>query len=96
MENDTKLTMGVSICTPFPQYKYDKFTLIQTFLDIEAMASNGQTMLHDDIKQHLPEIRRIAVKQLEQIRQPAPACYGLDDCSTYVLSRCPWRMTCGA
>lgn len=24
-----------------------------------------------------------------------PPCFGEDDCSTLVLSRCPWRIDCG-
>lgn len=26
---------------------------------------------------------------------PAPLCFGEDDCSTLVLSTCPWRIDCG-
>ena len=26
---------------------------------------------------------------------PAPPCFGEDDCSTLVLSTCPWRIDCG-
>jgi hypothetical protein len=27
--------------------------------------------------------------------QPAPSCFGHDDCSSLILSACPWRMDCG-
>ena len=28
-------------------------------------------------------------------KDPAPPCLGHDDCSTLVLSTCPWRIDCG-
>jgi hypothetical protein len=34
-------------------------------------------------------------QRIEEMRGPAPSCYGEDDCSTAALSTCPWRMTCG-
>jgi len=62
--------------------------LLQTLLNAEATLSN----LGDS--DGLP--RKQVSFQIEKLRDPvAPSCYGHDDCSTHILSMCPWRMTCG-
>lgn len=61
--------------------KFDKFDT-QTLLDHQATLSN---QLHD-VKE---ELRR----RTQDL--PKPPCFGEDDCSTEMLSRCPWRIDCG-
>lgn len=29
------------------------------------------------------------------MNEERPVCFGQDDCSTYMLSRCPWSKECG-
>lgn len=55
---------------------------IQELLDKEAKLSNE---------------RYEVIKQIKQLRgDTPPVCFGEDDCSTSILSRCPWRMDCGS
>lgn len=54
---------------------------IQDLLDREATVGNEQGRIHKRIK----ELRG----------NEAPVCWGEDDCSTSILSRCPWRIDCG-
>lgn len=64
-------------------------TELQDLLDREARLSNiglGNT----DERQEL--ITMIRLKRDDAHR---PDCFGLDDCSTMMLLRCPWRMDCG-
>ena len=56
-------------------------TEIQTLLDKEAQLSNRRYHILQQIKSMRGE-------------QP-PHCWGLDDCSTNMLSQCPWRTDCG-
>lgn len=57
---------------------------IQDLLDEEANLKNsGQ-----DAEYVINIIR-------ERRGNQAPICFGLDDCSTDFLIRCPWRMDCG-
>jgi hypothetical protein len=65
-------------------------TKLQDLLNEEALLSNtGQgdsrerAELHTIIRLMRDETRR-------------PHCFGEDDCSTIMLSQCPWRMDCGA
>jgi hypothetical protein len=61
---------------------------IQQLLNQEAgLANNGH--------EHSP-LRVIIWEEIRQRRGPyAPECFGHDDCSTLILSQCPWRMDCG-
>lgn len=55
---------------------------IQELLDKEAKLSNE---------------RYEVINQIKQLRgDTPPVCFGEDDCSTSILSRCPWRMDCGS
>jgi hypothetical protein len=65
-------------------------TKLQDLLDEEArLANNG----HDDSEER-KQIHTII--RLKRSEFPQPHCFGEDDCSTLMLSRCPWRMDCGA
>jgi hypothetical protein len=72
-------------------------TSIQVLLDAEAGISNvlSRYKLVNDASSDLKVIRTTLHRQIECLRGPAPGCYGQDDCSTHILSICPWRMTCG-
>lgn len=62
---------------------------LQQLLDQEADLSNtGQ----GDSDQRKKILTAIVLMRDESYR---PVCYGEDDCSTLMLSRCAWRMTCG-
>jgi hypothetical protein len=56
-------------------------TEIQTLLDKEANLSNR--------RYHI-------LQQIKSMRGTEPPhCWGFDDCSTMLLSQCPWRIDCG-
>ena len=76
----------------------NKDTPIQVLLDTEASISNVISCykIQDEAAAELAVIRATVVRQIECLRDPAPSCYGADDCSTACLSMCPWRMTCGS
>jgi hypothetical protein len=61
---------------------------LQEMLDKEAQLSNAGKGKSEERQQLLTAIR---LKRA----QPAPVCFGEDDCSTQILSTCPWRMDCG-
>ena len=62
---------------------------IQDLLDQEAyLSNNGQGDSDERKKIH-------TVIRLKR-EGPPPGCFGNDDCSTSILSRCPWRIDCGA
>jgi hypothetical protein len=63
---------------------------IQGLLNEEAKMSNkGMNKEHP--------FRKIILEEIRQLRgTEAPACFGHDDCSTIVLSQCPFRMDCGS
>jgi hypothetical protein len=61
---------------------------IQDLLDKEAMLSNTGKGDSKDRKQIHTIIR---LKRMG----PEPVCFGYDDCSTIILSMCPWRIDCG-
>lgn len=62
---------------------------IQELLDKEAKICN--TLGADDPERlEIHKLIRVMRKSLHQ-----PLCFGQDDCSTNLLSRCPWRMDCG-
>jgi hypothetical protein len=73
-------------------------TAIQVLLDAEAGISNAISRhnIKGEAETELKVIRATLHKQIECLRGPAPPCYGEDDCSTMILSTCPWRMTCGS
>lgn len=61
---------------------------LQMLLNQEAMLSNTG---HGDSMQRQEIHTLIRLKRQE----PAPHCFGDDDCSTLILSQCPWRIDCG-
>lgn len=71
-------------------------TVIQVLLDAEAGISNVIPGSNAKTAKELRVIRATLHRQIECLRGPAPSCYGEDDCSTALLSTCPWRMTCGS
>ena len=62
---------------------------IQELLDQEATLANTGKADSEERKQLHTAIR---LARDETLR---PHCFGYDDCSTYYLARCPWRMDCG-
>ena len=62
---------------------------IQELLDQEATLANTGKADSEERKQLHTAIRLMRI-------QPAPVCFGDDDCSTMMLSVCPWRMDCGS
>ena len=62
---------------------------IQDLLNREAKLSNSGLGDSPERQQLLTTIR------LMRDDQYRPACFGEDDCSTNMLSQCPWRMDCG-
>lgn len=58
----------------------DKNIDIQQLLDLEAQLANTRYDIHQLIKQHRGDT--------------PPLCWGDDDCSTHILSMCPWRIDC--
>jgi hypothetical protein len=65
-------------------------TELQTLLNEEAMLSNTG---RGDSKERMQLHTIIRLKRDEKYR---PGCFGDDDCSTIMLSQCPWRMDCGS
>lgn len=63
---------------------------IQQLLDQEAELANRGSDDNEERKKIHTIIR------LMRDETQRPACFGEDDCSTMILSRCPWRMDCGA
>ena len=55
-------------------------TEVQTLLNKEAKLSNRRYYILQQIK-------------AQRGSQP-PHCWGMDDCSTLILSQCPWRIDC--
>jgi hypothetical protein len=53
---------------------------IQELLDKEANLANRRDLVHKQIKVMRGEI--------------VPPCWGNDDCSTNIMSKCPWRIDC--
>jgi hypothetical protein len=53
---------------------------IQVLLDKEASLANRRSLVHKQI---------IVLRGTEP-----PVCWGMDDCSTNILSQCPWRIDC--
>lgn len=65
-------------------------TTIQELLDREATLSNQGLGDSAERQQLLTAIR------LMRDERYRPVCFGEDDCSTNMLSQCPWRMDCGS
>ncbi len=64
-------------------------TSLQDLLDQEAYLSYEGSGRDEERNQLHTAIRLMR-------EQPAPVCFGEDDCSTSILSRCPWRIDCGS
>ncbi len=48
-----------------------------------------------DKEDNLSNRRYYIVQEIKALRgSEPPLCWGLDDCSSDVLSRCPWRVDC--
>jgi hypothetical protein len=62
-------------------------TYIQELLNLEASLSN-------DGKKDCDEYRNAHIKIKVLRGSDAPVCWGEDDCSTLILSQCPWRIDC--
>lgn len=62
---------------------------IQSMLDREAAICNLGSPDSEERQKLLTIIR---LKR----SSPPPVCFGEDDCSTSMLSRCPWRIDCGS
>ena len=61
---------------------------LQKLLDSEARLSNAG-------KSNSPERRDLHI-EIKKLRGTVPPpCHGQDDCSTLILSTCPWRIDCG-
>jgi hypothetical protein len=68
----------------------DRGSPLQDLLDEEAeLANTGRGDSSE--RQHLHTIIRLKRSEFAQ-----PHCFGEDDCSTLMLSKCPWRMDCGS
>ena len=62
---------------------------LQKLLDEEAALSNtGRSDSEERKKIH-------TIIRLMRDETQRPDCFGDDDCSTYMLSICPWRIDCG-
>ena len=62
---------------------------LQELLDREAELSN--TGKGDSIeRKHIHTVIRLMRDESQR-----PECFGDDDCSTLMLSVCPWRIDCG-
>lgn len=64
-------------------------TSIQDLLDEEAELANNGKANSTERKEILALIR------LKRDESNRPYCFGEDDCSTNILSMCPWRNDCG-
>jgi len=75
-----------------------EITLIQTLLNAEACIGNMLPCVTNDVDRVVGlRARNQVIVYIEKLRgDTPPGCYGEDDCSTQVLSMCPWRMTCGS
>lgn len=63
-------------------------THLQNLLDQEANLSNEGKSDSMERQQILTAIRLMR-------GESPPICFGHDDCSTSILSQCPWRFDCG-
>lgn len=65
-------------------------TKMQDLLNKEARLSNAGK---GDSVERQETLTLIRLQRDEAYR---PSCFGEDDCSTQMLSTCPWRMDCGS
>jgi hypothetical protein len=63
---------------------------IQDLLNKEAKLANSG---HDKTSPERKEIHIVIRKLRDKLYMPL--CFGQDDCSTQLLSTCPWRFDCG-
>lgn len=63
---------------------------MQDLLNKEARLSNAGKGDSAERQEILTLIR------LQRDEAYRPSCFGEDDCSTQMLSTCPWRMDCGS
>jgi hypothetical protein len=61
---------------------------IQDLLDQEAQLSNAGKGNSEERQKILTMIRLTR-------EAPPPVCFGHDDCSSWALIHCPWRIDCG-
>lgn len=66
----------------------DKEITLQDLLNQEAQLSNEGL---GDSEERMQLHTMIRLKRDSE----SPWCFGQDDCSTLILSSCPWRMDCG-
>jgi len=64
---------------------------IQVLLDAEAAISNAKCKDAQIIDARLKILAEIKILRGTE----TPPCHGDDDCSSYCLSVCPWRIDCG-
>lgn len=58
------------------------------------MLSKIQKLLNKEAQ--LGNRRRVIQLEIEKLRgSTPPSCWGLNDCSTMMLSQCAWRSDCG-
>ena len=62
---------------------------MQILLDVEAQLSNN---LLNETKEQVKLIQQVVRNNRNKV---CPTCFGQDDCSTQILSMCPWRFDCG-
>ena len=68
----------------------DRGSPLQDLLDEEAeLANTGRGDSKERMQLH-------TVIRLKRSEFSQPHCFGEDDCSTLMLSKCPWRMDCGS
>ena len=70
--------------------EHDK-DMLQMLLDAGAILGNSLHATDPDILTLQKRIQHC----IELNRGKKPHCYGDDDCSSMILSTCPWRMSCG-
>ena len=63
---------------------------MQDLLNAEANLSNAGK--GDSIERQ----KILTLIRLKRDDKWRPVCFGEDDCSTLMLSTCPWRMDCGS
>lgn len=74
-----------------------KDTAVQVMMDAECVLTELHKYLLDpNMQETASKAKSMLLRQIELLRGPAPSCYGLDDCSTSMLSTCPWRTSCGS
>lgn len=73
-------------------------------IDKFPMPANKEPTLQDLLNEeatlcntgHRDSEERKAIHTMIRLqRTDRPPCFGEDDCSTFMLSRCAWRMDCG-